>query len=87
MTYKIMNKLSPENLWDKFELGSMHSSYVTRKCHDRHILGLNTEHAKKGFKYSTLKMWNDTPVDVREAPTLSCCKKQLKAHLLADQKH
>ena len=86
MTYKIMNKLSPESLWDKFELRSMHSSYVTRNCHDLQIPRLNTEHAKNGFKYSALKMWNDTPVDIREAPTLGCCKKRLKAHLLADQK-
>ena len=86
MTYKIMNKLSPESLWDKFELRSMHSSYVTRNCHDLQIPRLNTEHAKKGFKYSALKMWNDTPVDIREAPTLGCFKKRLKAHLLADQK-
>ena len=64
-----MNKLSPESLWDKFELRSMHSSYVTRNCHDLQIPRLNTEHAKKGFKYSALKMWNDTPVDIREAPT------------------
>ncbi len=86
MTYKIMNKLSPESLWDKFELRSMHSSYVTRNCHDLQIPRLNTEHAKKGFKYSALKIWNDTPVDIREASTLGCFKKQLKAHLLADQK-
>ena len=25
MTYKILNKLSPESLWDKFELRSVHS--------------------------------------------------------------
>ena len=86
MTYKIMNKLSPESLWGKFEQRSMHSSYVTRNCHDLQIPRLNTELAKKGFKYSALKMWNDTPVDIREAPALGCFKKQLKAHLLADQK-
>ena len=86
MTYKIMNKLSPGSLWDKFELRSMQSSYVTRSCHDLQIPRLNTEQAKKGFKYSTLKIWKDTPVDIREAPTLGYFKKQLKAHLLADQK-
>ena len=53
MTYKIMNKLSPESLWDKFELRSMHSN--SRNCHDLQIPRLNTEHAKKGFKYLALK--------------------------------
>ena len=64
MTYKIKNKLNPENLWDKFEPRSMHSSYVTRNCRDLQIPRLNTEHAKTGFEYSALKIWNDTPIDI-----------------------
>ena len=86
MTYKIINKLSPESLWDKFESRSVHSKYETRNCHDLQIPRLNTERAKNGFKYSALKLWNDMPVDIREASTLKCFKKKLKAHLLADQK-
>ena len=86
MTYKIINKLSPENLWDKFELRSVHSKYETRNCHDLQIPRLTTERAKNGFKYSALKLWNDMPADIREASTLKCFKKKLKAHLLADQK-
>ena len=81
-----MNKLSPESLWDKFELRSVHSKYETRNCHDLQIPRLNTEHAKNGFKQSAMKLWNDTPVDIREAATLKCFKKKLKAYLLADQK-
>ena len=46
MTYKIKNRLSPESLWDKFELRSVHSKYATRNCHDLQIPRLNTEHAK-----------------------------------------
>ena len=86
MTYKIINKLSPERLWDKFELRSVHSKYETKDCHDLQTLTLNTERAKNGFKYSALKLWNDMPVDIREASTLKCFKTKLKAHLLADQK-
>ena len=86
MTYKIMNKLSPESLWDKFELRSVHSKYEKKNCHDLQITRLNTEHAKNGFKHSAIKLWNDKPVDVREAATLKCFKKKLKAYLLADQK-
>ena len=84
MTYKIINKLSPESLWDKFELRSVHSKYETRNCHDLQIPRLNTERAKSGFKYSALKLWNDIPADIREVSTLKCFKKKLKAHLLAD---
>ena len=61
MMYKIMNKLSLGSLWDKFELRSVHSKYETRNCHN-------------GFKYSALKLWYDTPVDIREALTLKCFK-------------
>ena len=86
MTYNIINKLSLESLWDKFELRSVHSKYETRNCHDLQIPRLNVERAKNDFKYSGIKLWNDMPVDIREASTLKCLKKILKAHLLADQK-
>ena len=80
-----MNKLSPESLWDKFELRSAHSKYETRNCHDLQIPRLNTEREKNGFKFSALNIWNDMSVGKREASTLKCFKKKLKAHLLADQ--
>ena len=86
MTYKIINKLSPENLWDKLELRLVHSKYETRNCHDLQIPRLNTERATNGFKYSALTLWNDMTVDIREASTLKCFREKLKAHLLADQK-
>ena len=75
MTYKIINKLSPESLWDKFELRSVHSKCETRNCHDLQNPRLNTERAKNGFKCSALKLWNDTPVDTRE-PQLSNASKR-----------
>ena len=45
----------------------------------------NTEGARTGLKYLALKLLNDTPIDVREASTLKCFKKKLKAQLLTDQ--
>ena len=41
---------------------------------------------KNGLKYSALKLWNDMPVDIREASILKCFKNEFKAHLLADHK-
>ena len=52
MMYKIINKLSPESLLDKFQLRSVHSKYETRNCHDLQIQRLNTERAKM-----TLIIW------------------------------
>ena len=43
MAYKIINKLSPENLWDKFQQRSSQSNYATRHCKDLQIPRLNTE--------------------------------------------
>ena len=78
MTYKIMNRLCPETLWDKFQLRSFHS---TRHCKDLQIPRYRTEFAKKGFHYAALTSWNDTPAEIRELPTLDRFKKQLKTHL------
>ena len=86
MMYKIINKLSPESLLDKFELRLVHSKYETRNFHDLQTPRLYTERAKNDFKYSALKLWNDMPVDIREASTLKSFKQKLKAYLLADQK-
>ena len=59
-----MNKLSPESLWNKFKLRSVHSKYETRNNHNLQIPRLNTERAKDGFKYSALELWNAVPVDI-----------------------
>ena len=81
MTYKIRNKLSPESLWDKFQQRSSQSNYATRNCRDLQIPRLNTEHAKKSYRYSAIKVWNEIPVAVRELPTISLFKKRTKGVL------
>ena len=81
MTYKIRNKLSPESLWDKFQQRSSQSKYATRNCRDLQIPRLNTEYAKKSYRYSAIKVWNEIPVAVRELPTIIRFKKELKEYL------
>ena len=83
MAYKIVNKLCPENLWNKFNLGSHNSRYNTRFCRNIHIPKYNLEYAKKGFSYSALKTWNEIPLSIRELPTLFHFKKQLKMYLMS----
>ena len=77
-TYKIINKLSPENLCGKFQQRSSQSNYAARPCKDLQIPRLNTEHAKKSYQYSTVKVWNIIPIDIRELPNISHFKKKLK---------
>ena len=81
MTYKIRNKLSPESLWDKFQQRSSQSSYATRNYSDLQISRLNSEHAKKSYRYSAVKVWKEIPVAIRELPTISRLKKDLKEYL------
>ena len=78
--YKIRNKLSPENLWDKFQQRFLQSNYATRNCRYLQIPRLNTEHAEKSYRYSAIKVWSDIPVAIRELPTISRFKKELKAN-------
>ena len=47
MTYKIMNRLCPEGLWDKYQPRSFHSTYNTRQCEDLQIPRYKTEFAKR----------------------------------------
>ena len=78
MAYKIINKLSPENLWGKFQQRSSQSSYATRHCKDIQIPRLNTEHAKKSYQYSTVQTWNTIPTVIRELSTISRFKNEIR---------
>ena len=84
MAYKIMKRLCPENLWNKFQRRSEYSRYNTRFCRDLQIPRYNLEKVEKGYSYSALKVWNEIPISIRELPTLrQFKKKQLKTHLMS----
>ena len=38
-------------------------------------------HFNKSFSYDAPKLWNDLPLEIRTAPTLSCFKRRLKTYL------
>ena len=81
MTYKILNKISPNSLWEKFYLRSAYLTYETRSCKNLQIPKIKTELMRKIFQYSAVKDWNNIPVDIRKTSCLNNFKKQLKAHL------
>ena len=66
MAYKILNKLSTDSLWNKYQYRFAYSNYITMDCKELQIPRLRTEHAKKGFYYSAIKAWNDIPANIRE---------------------
>ena len=81
MTYKIVKRLCPENLLDKYLPRSYLSSYNTINSQDLQIPRSWTEFFKKSFHYASLKVWNETPSTIRELPTLNRFKQRLKTHL------
>ena len=86
MTYKIMNRLRPENLWNKFQRRSHYSNYNTRFCENLQIPKYNLDYSKKRFskkRKRDLKAWNEIPINIRELPALYQYKKQLKSHLIS----
>ena len=80
MTYTIINRQCPESLWDKYHQRIQISNRITRNYRNLQIPRNNLEYVKKGFHYSALKAWNDIPIDIRELPTLSRFKQQLKCY-------
>ena len=72
------NFLYPENLLDKYLPRSCFSRYNMRNSQDLQLPRCRTDIFKKSFHYASLKAWNDTPSRVRELPTLSRFKQQLK---------
>ncbi len=85
MVYKIMNRICPEGLWNKYQPRSLHSTYATRHCNDLEIPRYKTEFAKKGFHFSALKAWNNIPLQIRNVPSLDRFKKNTKAYLKSSQ--
>ena len=81
MTYKMMNKICPESLWDRYKTRNVYSSYRTRNCTDIQLPRYNLEYSKKSFHYSGLKAWNEIPTTIRELSTLQQFKKHLKIRL------
>ena len=83
MVHKIVNKQCPESLWNMFQQRCSISNYNTRNYGDLHILKLNLELSKKEFHYSSIKAWNEIPVNIRELPSLRLFKTHLKRHLMS----
>ena len=55
MTYKILKKISPNNLWEKFYLKSAYSRYDTISYKNLQTPKLKTELMRKSFQYSSVK--------------------------------
>jgi len=82
LTYKCVNSLAPEYLCD----------LVTKKKCPRPLRSEKLEHLKvprtrlktygdRSFQYAAAVEWNKLPLEVRESPSVSCFKSNLKTYL------
>ena len=62
MMYKILHKLFPESLWNKYQQRSEPFTYRPRNISYLHIPRLNLESSNSGFHYSGMRNWNDIPI-------------------------
>lgn len=76
MMYKIINKICPDYLLNHITLTSEISTRHTRS-HDTYQLYVpkpNCELFRRSFMYSGAVIWNNLPVHVKNAPSVSCFK-------------
>ena len=83
LMYKIINKICPESLHDKFAERSSISKYDTRNKTDLQIPRLNLDFCRKSFNYTGLETWNSIPTHIRGSGTLTRFKNRLKSHFLS----
>ena len=78
LMFKMMNKICPESLYDKFIERSTISRYGTINKTDIQIPGLNLDFSRKSFNYTGLEAWNSIPTHIREFNTLARFKNGLE---------
>ena len=62
MTYKVITKLCPEILLNKFQQRSHYTRYDTRYSKNLQMPNNNLDYSKKTFSYTALKVWNEIPI-------------------------
>ena len=78
LMFKVINKICPESLHDKFAEKSTKSKYGTRIKTDLQIPRLNLDLFRKRFSYTGLKARNSIPTHIRESDTPTRFKNGLK---------
>ena len=82
LMFKIINKICPGNLHNKFAERSMIRKYGTRNKTDLQIPRLNLDFSRKSSNCTGLKTWISIQTHIREAITLTRFKNRLKNHFL-----
>ena len=78
MMYRLLNNLAPHYLMELCpESTSSRTSYNLRSSNNLSLPCARTERLKKSYIFSSIKLWNDLPEEVRCSTTLSRFKKNI----------
>ena len=78
MMYRILNNLAPPYLMDlRPQITSSRTRYNLRTSNNLSLPWVRTERYKKSFMFSSIKLWNGLPEEIRCSPTLSSFKSNI----------
>ena len=83
LMYKTSHDVTPDYLKSRFVYCENLSAYRLRNTKDKLVLPqLQTDYLKRSFLYSGVQLWNNLPVDLRQASSLTDFKSKLSHHSL-----
>ena len=83
LMYKTLHGMTPDYLRSRFVYRDNISAYRLRNTENKLVLPQpRTDYLKRSFLYSGAHLWNDLPLDLRQASSLTDFKSKLSRHSL-----
>ena len=83
LMYKTLHGMTPDYLRSRFVYRDDVSAYRLRNTENKLVLPQpRTDYLKKTFSYSGAQLWNNLPIDLRQASSLADFKSKLSRHSL-----
>ena len=81
LMYKTLHGMTPDYLRSRFVYRDNVSAYRLRNTENKLVLPQpRTDYLKRSFLYSGAQLWNNLPVDLRQASSLTDFKSKLSRH-------
>ena len=83
LMYKTLHGITPDYLKSRFVYRDSARAYRLRNTENKLVLPQpRTDYLKRSFLYSGAQLWNNLPVDLRQASSLTDFKSKLSRHSL-----
>ena len=83
LMYKTLHGMTPDYLKSSFVYRNNARAYRLRNTENKLVLPQpRTDYLKRSFLYSRAQLWNNLPVDLRQASSLTDFKSKLSPHSL-----